>query len=81
MGAGRSPPPHPRLAMAGHRSMAGVLRNWWGMWRRRRAPDLSEGAELREIAAGSEAALSPALGTWLQGHERPPGPLTPAEAE
>eukprot|EP00969_Alexandrium_andersonii_P241489 10663558-Alexandrium_andersonii.AAC.1 len=67
--------------MAGNRCMAGMLRNWWGMWRRRCAPDLTEGAELREIATGGEALPSPALVTWLQGHERPNGPLTPAEAE
>eukprot|EP00969_Alexandrium_andersonii_P032039 1400128-Alexandrium_andersonii.AAC.1 len=60
--------------------MAGMLRNWWDLWRRRRAPDLTEGAELREIADGSEATPSPALAAWLLGHERPGGPLEPAEA-
>eukprot|EP00969_Alexandrium_andersonii_P191950 8477631-Alexandrium_andersonii.AAC.1 len=57
-----------------------MLRSWWALWRRRRAPDLSEGAELREIAAGRAAPQSAALSEWLASHERPGGPLTPGGA-
>eukprot|EP00969_Alexandrium_andersonii_P315987 13961181-Alexandrium_andersonii.AAC.1 len=67
--------------MAGHRCAAGMLRNWWGTWRRRRAPGLTEGAELRAIAAGGCPPPSPALEAWLSGHGRAAGPLPPAEAE
>eukprot|EP00969_Alexandrium_andersonii_P272408 12039245-Alexandrium_andersonii.AAC.1 len=57
--------PCPRLARWGHRCLTAALNSWWALWRRRRTPDLSEGAELREIARGSPCPPSPALDQWL----------------
>eukprot|EP00969_Alexandrium_andersonii_P372051 15480866-Alexandrium_andersonii.AAC.1 len=57
-----------------------MLRAWWALWRRRRGPDLSEGAELRAIGAGDWSPPSGALRAWLADHGRGTGPVGPAEA-